>query len=104
MTFQTGAFVNTRVISQPITVNDVATATPISVTGGLYSVNGGPYSASPGTVNNGDTVSVLVMTADRTNSQNCVTLTIGGVSGLFCVTTGSIPVDAGQIFQLLDSD
>jgi len=39
------------------------------------------------TVNNNDAVSVRLVSAGTNGAQTCATLTIGGVSGQFCVTT-----------------
>ncbi|GAB6096776.1 hypothetical protein JCM14469_30290 [Desulfatiferula olefinivorans] len=67
-------------------VNDAATIT-ISGAGGTYSINGGGYTSAAGTVNNGDTVSVRVLSASEYNTTSSVNLVIGGVSGFFTVTT-----------------
>ncbi|MCK7510762.1 MAG: hypothetical protein MZV70_46310, partial [Desulfobacterales bacterium] len=45
--------------SNTITVSGINTAADISITGGIYSINGESYTNSNGTVNNGNTVKVL---------------------------------------------
>lgn len=89
---QTGVPVNTLLASNSITVLGINTATAISVAGGEYSVNGGPFTAAAGTVMNGDTVRVRLNSASTPSTTTSATLTIGGVSAAFNVTTSAAPV------------
>ena len=73
--------------SSPITVSGINTASPISVSGGEYSVNHGPYTSSPGTVGNWNNVRVRLRTPMAFGKTSVATLTIGGVSGSFQVST-----------------
>jgi hypothetical protein len=66
------------VTSNTITVAGINTAAAVSITGGEYSVNSGAWTPAAGTVENGDAVQVRLTSS---------TLTIGGVSGAFDVTT-----------------
>jgi hypothetical protein len=84
---QTGVALNTVVTSNSITVSGINTAAPISITGGTYSINGGPYTSSPGTVSNPNTVTVRVTSSGSYSTMVNATLTIGGVSDTFSVTT-----------------
>ena len=88
---QTGVALSTTLTSNTITMSGINVTVPISVSGGTYSVNGGGYTGAAGTVNNGDTVSARLTSASSTSTQTCATLTIGGVSGAFCVTTLALP-------------
>ena len=73
-------------VSDPITVTGIGAPAPIIVAGGEYSVNGGPATSVPGTVNNNDQVAVSV-TAPSPGESTTVTLTIGGVRADFVVTS-----------------
>jgi hypothetical protein len=93
-TAQTGMPLSTPVESNSITVTGISYSTSISITGGVYSVstNGGstwsPYSAStPSTVNLNNQVKVRQTSSGNYSTTTTATLTIGGVSGTFDVTT-----------------
>jgi hypothetical protein len=90
----TGAARSTHVESEIITVSGISQPAAISITGGEYSVsiNGGTtwsdYSSSdPGTVGPNNKVKVRVTASSAYNTPTTATLTIGGVSGAFSVTT-----------------
>ena len=76
-----------QAISNDITVSGINAPTPISVEGGEYSVNGGPYSAAAGTVNNGDAVRLRLPASSAYATSTTARLTIGGVSAAFVATT-----------------
>lgn len=84
---QTGVALNTIVTSNIIAVSGITCAASISITGGTYSVNGGPYTSASGLVNNGDTVTVKVTSSGSYSTITSATLTIGGISDVFSVTT-----------------
>ena len=88
----TGQPLSTAVTSNPITVSGINAAAAISVTGGQYSINGGVYTSIAGTVNNGNTVTVRLTSSASYSTTVNATLTIGGVSDTFAVTTGKAPV------------
>lgn len=83
----TGATVSTVYTSNTITVAGINTATPISITGGTYSINGAAYASASGTVTNGQTVSVRLTSSGSFSTAASAILTIGGVSGTYTVTT-----------------
>jgi len=87
----TGARRNSRTTSNTITVSGINAGVAITVSGGdaQYSRNGGAYTASAGTVNNGDTVAVRVTSATTTNTTRSVVVTIGGLADTWTVTTGN---------------
>jgi hypothetical protein len=70
--------------------------TGISIFGGTYSVNGGPFVSASGTVNNLDHVRVRLTSSGAGNTLTTAILNIGGVSVPFHVTTIAIgaPVTA----------
>ena len=92
-TDRTDAALSTEYKSNAITVSGIGAATSISITGGTYSVNGGTYTSVCGTVNIGNTVKVRKMSAATYSTTKSATLTIGGVSDTFSVTTVSDEID-----------
>ncbi len=95
-----GVMQGDMVMSSPITVSDINSPTMISIIGGEYSINGGPFTSTDGTVINGDIIVVKVQAADTAVTSVTATLTIGGVSGDFTVTTGVfIPLDVPTLSQ-----
>ncbi len=87
LTDSSGASLSSVVTSNTISVSGISAATSISVTGGTYSVNGGAYTSASGSVSNGDTVAVRVTSSASYSTSVNATLTIGGVSDTFSVTT-----------------
>ena len=94
-TNRTGVARNTAITSNIITVTGINAATPISVAGGTYSINGGPYTSADGTVINGNTVTVRQISSPSYYTMTNATLNIGGVSDTFRVTTQVAPSDSG---------
>lgn len=86
-TAQSGVALSAVATSNSITVSGITTTTTIAVSGGTYSKNGGAYTSTAGTVSNGDTVTVRQTASSSYNTKTTVTLLIGGVPGLFDVTT-----------------
>ncbi len=94
-TDQTGAALNTVVTSNTITVTGINAAASISIADGTYSVNGGAYTSASGTVTNGAMVTVHVTSSASYSTTVNATLTIGGVSDTFSVTTqAASPTDS----------
>ena len=86
-TDQADVAINTSIISGGVTIDGMNTAMPISVINGEYSIDGGTYTANGGLVNNGSTVSVQTTSSSSFSTVTDVTLTIGGISDTFTVTT-----------------
>jgi hypothetical protein len=59
----------------------------ISITGGEYSINGGSWTSSAGTVNSGDNVQVRQTSSASNSTTTTATLTVDGFSADFDVTT-----------------
>lgn len=76
-----------RVVSNTITVTGINVPSPISISGGKYSINGGAYSLSSASVVCGDKVTVSVGSSKKLLATVNATLTIGGVSDTFSVIT-----------------
>ncbi|MEO8137690.1 MAG: hypothetical protein ABI831_27375, partial [Betaproteobacteria bacterium] len=97
-TAQTGVVNSSVITSNTSTVTGITAPSPISIVGGEYAVNGGAYTAAAGTVINGDTVTLRQISSAGYSTMTTATLTIGGVSAAFNVTTqasGTLTVTKG---------
>ncbi len=83
----TGAAVSSEVTSPTVTISGIDTASTISITGGTYAIGTGAFTSTAGTITTGQTVKVKVMTSASNSTAVTATLTIGGVTGSFSVTT-----------------
>ena len=84
------------VTSNTITITGIATSVDISVSNGEYSIGcSDTFTASAGTINNGETVCVRHTSSSNYLTDTTTTLTISGVSGDFVSTTSNdiIPDD-----------
>ncbi len=86
-TAQTDVELSTVVESNAITVSSINQPVSISISGGEYSIAGGNYTSATGTISNGQSVTVRLTSSENYSTQTDATLTIGGVSGTFSVTT-----------------
>ena len=86
---QTNVAMSVAVTSNAVTIAGVTAPSPITVSGGTYSVGcGATFTASSGTINAGQTVCVRHTSSANANTPANTTLTIGGVSDTFTSTTG----------------
>jgi hypothetical protein len=100
-TAQTGAALSTVTTSNTVTISGIDAASAISISGtGTYSKNGGAYTSTAGTVVNGDTVSVRITSSGSYSTAISTTLTVGGVTGTFTVTTGTAVDTTPDAFTL----
>ena len=83
----TNAAVSTEITSAPVTIGGINQSVSISISGGSYSIGGGAFTSATVTVTNGQVVTVKVKSSDKTNTPVTATLTVGGVSAAFTVTT-----------------
>jgi subtilisin-like proprotein convertase family protein len=85
----TNAALSTLSVSAPITVAGVNTDAPISISsGGEYSIDSTTnFVNTPGTVKNTQVLRVRATSSNAFNTPVNVTLTIGGVTGVFTITT-----------------
>jgi hypothetical protein len=97
-TDQTKVALNAAIKSNTMKVSGFNAAQPISITGGTYSINGGPYTDASGTVNNGDTVTVQLFSSESYSTITSAKLTIGSVSDTFDVATKEAPGSSDDIF------
>jgi uncharacterized delta-60 repeat protein len=75
------------VLSDPATITGIDGPATVNVVDGAYSIGCGPTPSS-GPVSNGDTICVALLSAATDNTTRSTTMTIGGVSAVFTVTTG----------------
>ncbi|MFC1747728.1 hypothetical protein ACFL2V_02865 [Pseudomonadota bacterium] len=99
---KTGAELGTS-YSASITVSGINAATPISVTGGEYRIGSGAWTTAAGAVTNGQVVSVRRNSSDSYSQVVSATVTIGGVSDSFSITTKA-EVVSGEAANLLTPD
>jgi hypothetical protein len=84
---QTSVALSSEVVSNSIIVNGISDPATIFIAGGQYSINGEALTSSSGTVVNGDSVRVQLLSSDAYSTTIYATLQIGGVTGTFSVTT-----------------
>jgi acid phosphatase len=87
--FTTGSNValTTAQVSNAITVQGTTAPSEITIAGGSYSVNGGPFTAAVGSVNAGDQIRVQVTSPSTPSTSASATLNVGGMVGTYTVTT-----------------
>ncbi len=84
----TGAVPGSIQTSNAITVTGTTIPAPISVSNGNeYSINGGPFTSAPGTVQPGDQVTAQMIAPSTYNTTASAIVTIGGVTSTYTVTT-----------------
>ena len=95
---QTNVARSTNVTSNTVTISGIEAAAHVSVIGGRYSIGcNGTFTASPGTITDGQTICVRQDTSDLPSTTKVTTLTIGSIAGTFSTTTragGSVAVVA----------
>ena len=77
--------------SNIIQVEGINAATDIQIEGGEYSIDGAGFTSASGLVNNNQQVVVRVAASTKYGTTTSATLTIGGVSATFRVTTRPNP-------------
>lgn len=82
-----GQYPGVLVESSSIAVTNIAEPVPITAINGEYSINGGDYTAEPGVVSYGQTVSFRHLAASGEETMKSTVLTIGGMSGVFTSST-----------------
>lgn len=75
-TDQTGVPLSTLTESNSVTVSGIAAPASISITGGEYRIGAGSYTLAPGTVSNGETVTVRQTSSASFSTTTNATLTI----------------------------
>ena len=86
----TGATLNTEYISNSITVTAIDASVQVSISGdatGMWRRNGGAWTSGAGWAVLNDTIQVKLTSANAAATGRSVTLTVGGVSDTYSVTT-----------------
>ncbi len=73
--------------SNVIVVTGTDSSAPISVVGGEYAIDGGDFTSAEGTVEPAQSVQLRLLSGDSFGVVTTMTLTIGGISAEFTVTT-----------------
>lgn len=90
---QTGVPTSVSITSNTVTLSGFATVASISIGGASnaqYSINGGTFTASIGSVVSGNTVAIRQTSAATPNVTTTATLAVNGVHADFAVTTGVV--------------
>lgn len=88
----TGVPLQTLVSSVPVTITGMDSPTPISISGGYYSINNGSFTSAAGSIHSGDQVQVQVRSADTVATTTTAQLNIGGVQQNYNVTTHDVRI------------
>lgn len=83
----TGSPLNVNVTSAVVIISGINTAVPISIANGEYSIDGGAFTSAAGMVSNGQTVALRIESAATVAEETQATVTIGGITRSFSVTT-----------------
>jgi len=76
------------VLSETIHISGLSSAAPITVTGGEYSVDGGAFTAQPGTISNGQSVQMRATAPVMPFSSTVAYLRVGMLTQAFRVISG----------------
>lgn len=85
-----------EVESAPFTIAGIDAPTPVHVSGGSHSVNGGAFTAGTGLVRNGDVLRVRASAAIEPGAVLDVRVDVGGVAADFRITTTTEPLLANK--------
>lgn len=83
----TDVAVSATAMSASATINGINSLAPVSISDGLYSVAGGPFVNTAGTIMNGQTLVVQVAASSSFSAETSATVTVGGVMAVFSATT-----------------
>lgn len=83
----TGVELSAVTPSDAVTISGINTLATVSVTGGEYSIDGAAFTAIDGQVSNGQTLAVRLTASAVHSTTSSATVTVGGVSASFSVTT-----------------
>lgn len=100
----TGAARGVEIDSGAQTVSGLEAPATISITGGAYAIDGGAFVTTPGTISDGSSVVVRVMTSSDFSTPVTATLTIGTVAADFTVTTGAMDLTPDGFVDFADVD
>jgi hypothetical protein len=93
----TGVAPGVQVSSAPVTISGINSTTLVEISGegnGDFSINGGVFSSASRTIQENDQIVIRMNSSSEFEQIRTATLTIGGVSGSFSVTTMAEPADS----------
>ncbi|MCE6957728.1 hypothetical protein LAZ40_01465 [Cereibacter sphaeroides] len=90
---KTGVTLSTLTTSAGVPISGITAPAPVSVTGGEISIAGGAWAAS-GIIRDGETLAVRLTSAATPATARSATVTVGGVTATWTVTTGTNMPDA----------
>ncbi len=73
--------------SNAVAITGIDIGVPVTIAGGQYAINGGPFTGAAGVINPGDSVVVQLQASAQPSTLTTAILTVGGVSATFGVTT-----------------
>ncbi|MCY7389873.1 MAG: FecR family protein [Burkholderiales bacterium] len=96
---------STLIDSAPATISGINVASPVTIVGGLYSINGGTFTAAVGSITNGQTLVVRVLSSAAASTSTATTVNVGGVAATFSATTSMAanPVPMPFIFNSISN-
>jgi hypothetical protein len=86
-TARTNVLANSPAISESVAVAGITAPATVSISGGEYSIDGGAFTSQSGNVINGQGIRVRLISSPLAPASKSATLTIGGVTASFYVTT-----------------
>jgi hypothetical protein len=86
-TEQAEVFLNTEIESDVVTITGVNVATPVSITNGEFSINGGDYTSAAATITSGQNIKVRTTSGAAVGELKQVSLTVGSLTSEFDVTS-----------------
>lgn len=98
-TDQSGVARSATITSAAVTITGIDAASAITISGGTYSINGTAFTASAGTVVNGDQVQARHTSSASYLTATDTTVTIGGVSDTFRSITLGDPANAAYVYR-----
>jgi hypothetical protein len=93
----TGVAPGVQVSSAPVTISGVNATTLVDISGegnASFGINGGEFSSASRTIQENDQIVIRMTPSSEFEQIRTATLTIGGVSGSFSVTTMTEPADS----------
>ncbi len=91
----THAELNSTYNSPTAVLTGINTGVSVGIVGGLYSINWGSYTGSPGSVWSWDTLSVQLSSSSSYSTIVSATITVGWVAASYSVTTKAAPSSGG---------
>ncbi|WP_444993993.1 hypothetical protein [Aliikangiella sp. IMCC44359] len=87
LTAQTDVALDSWIESNEVTISGIEGVVAVSVSGGEYAVAGGAYTSSAGSVSNGQTLKVRLMSSSSYNETTTANIKVGKLEKSFSVTT-----------------